>query len=96
MRSARWTPGLALLEPPLPDERGSVLVGDDGGAGAAATVTEHAAALGQGFHRGFLVAAFVAVAAAVVGIIATPKTRPASADDLVLSEAEAAESAGGL
>jgi hypothetical protein len=45
------------------------------GLHAAATVSQHAAALGAGFHRGFLVAGAVAAAAAVVGAIATPKPK---------------------
>jgi predicted MFS family arabinose efflux permease len=65
------------------------------GLHAAATATQHAAALGQGFHRGFLVAGAVAAAAAVVGAIATPKpkSRPGKAD-LALTEAEAAAASG--
>jgi len=61
------------------------------GLPAAATVSQHAAALGQGFQRGFLVAGAVAAAAAVAGAIATPKpkSRPSKAD-LALIEAEAA------
>ena len=65
------------------------------GLPAAATVSQHAAALGQGFQRGFLVAGAVAAAAAVVGAIATPrpKSRP-SKPDLALIEAEAAAGSG--
>jgi EmrB/QacA subfamily drug resistance transporter len=62
---------------------------------AAATASQHAAALGQGFHRGFLVAGGVAAAAAFVGAIATPKpkSRPGKAD-LPLIEAKPAAASG--
>ena len=45
---------------------------------------------GQGFQRGFLVAGGIAIAAAVVGGIATPKPKSTpTADDIALAEAEA-------
>jgi predicted MFS family arabinose efflux permease len=65
------------------------------GLDSAATASQQAAALGQGFHRGFLVAGAVAAAAAIVGAFATPKpkSRPSQAD-LALIEAEAAAAIG--
>ena len=61
----------------------------------ATTAVEQAAAMGDGFARGFLVAGFLPLAGAVLAAIGLPKLRAASSDDIALAEAEAAVAVAG-
>jgi EmrB/QacA subfamily drug resistance transporter len=61
----------------------------------AATSVAQADVLGAGFARGFLIAGFLPLAGAAIAAIAMPKTRPATHDEAVLAEAEAAVAIGG-
>jgi len=61
----------------------------------ATTATAHAAALGDGWARAFFIAGFLPLAAAVIATVALPRTRPASHDEIVLAEAEAAVAVAG-
>jgi EmrB/QacA subfamily drug resistance transporter len=65
------------------------------GAHGVATASQHAAALGRGFERGFIVAGFITLAGAIVGAIWTPKLKSRRSEaELAFIEAEAAAVAG--